>query len=323
MKKLMSIVLSSLAALTLCSTAFAANKTTSGFTLGMSGNEITHVTGANMLKYGGDDELSIPIKLPESYGSLRLVDEDVIEGDDVIGRISLKDNKLVLRAKFPSDMEEPEDYEVEATVRGSKNKEEVTFRVSGSVYYQDADGPVAPDKYREKKFVIVDFDENDEDNIRFKGGRLYTENLDSGIANLDISYAETMTEKLENKDIAFVNFPAAPRLDRNITVGLDADEGDCVYEISGKNVKKIDAKYKDGELTFSTRRLGQYVLTDGELSAAKDDTSSSNKPWTAGKDKTDTSSQQAGKPTVMDPSSTNIIANGNKPNPGTGAYPVE
>lgn len=294
MKGLVSGVLLGGMCLSLCSPAFAAAPAAEKPTIGMSGavNGVYHA--GRMSKYGSKTEVEIPLDVPDSVGHVRLADK-YIEGKDLIKSVTLKENKLVIKAAFPDDLLEPEEYAVEVTLRGDDG-EETPYRIEGSVYLQDSDGPVPPSDYREKKMVVVDFEENDCEEIRFKGGRLLVDGLYSGVANLDLDDAGRLEDKLHGQDVSYLCFLASPRLDREVTVCLDANPGDCVYDVSGDQPVRIDAQYHaaDRELRFSTRFLSHYVLTDGELIQEE---------------------------TAAQPDKSQENCEPGKTNPGTGAYP--
>lgn len=238
--------------------------------IGLKGME-NGVVRADLFKYGGNDEAEIVIEVPEGAGTIRLDRKDVIDGDDFIRKVSVKGTKLIVEGKFPSDLLEPEDYKLDVTLSGTTSGEKKTFRVEGTVYWQDSYGPVAPDEYREKKYVVVDFDGNDNETINFKHGCLMTDGLKSGVANLDVGYSSSSNTDADGLDLYTVNFTAAPRLDRNVTVCLDADEGNAVYEVKNGKLTKIDARFNKsaGELRFDARRLGEYIVTEKTLSSSE------------------------------------------------------
>lgn len=229
---------------------------------------VDSVVTAHLYKYGGDREIAIPILAPEGAGAIRLKDKEIVEGRDVIRKVSVSGKKLLVEAKFPYSMlDEPEPYKIEVTLEDSKSKATADFLIRGTVYWQATAEPVAPHEYHEKKAVIVDFDGNDGETLHFENGSIRTDGLKSGIANLDISYADSGAD-CEGLDVYTVNFLASPKLDRAVTVCLDADEGNCVYQVSGNGkLTKLDAVYNKsaGELRFTTRKLGEYVVTLQEL----------------------------------------------------------
>ncbi|MCI8650738.1 MAG: hypothetical protein HFG20_11555 [Anaerotruncus sp.] len=229
---------------------------------------VDSIVTAHLYKYGGDSEIAIPILVPEGAGAIRLKDKEILEGRDVIRKVSVSGRKLLVEAKFPYSMlDEPEPYEIEVTLEDSKGKATANFLIRGTVYWQATAVPVAPHEYREKKAVIVDFDGNDGETLYFENGSIRTDGLKSGVANLDISYADSGAD-CDGLDVYTVNFLASPKLDRAVTVCLDADEGNCVYQVSGNGkLTKLDAVYNKsaGELRFTTRRLGEYVVTLREL----------------------------------------------------------
>lgn len=308
MKRIITFALGAMMAMSLCTGALAASPLSvqpgNKPTIGISSGKDSAVT-TRLLKYGGEDTAKIEVSAPEGFGTLRLKDKDIIEGEDVVKSVSYKSGVLSVRAKFPPDMEEPEDFVIDTLFTGSANNQSFKVRVSGTVFLQDSDGPVAPHAFREKKFVIVDFEENDEDVIKFYGGRLETQDLMSGVYNLDISYAEPQDMDFEGKLLSSVNFIANPRLDRSIAVSLEADAGDCVYEIKNGKAVKLDTKFnaREGVLQFKTVRLGQYVLTSGELGADKADAGGASSV-----------------PTLQPSSPAQSVPE--KENPGTGAYPL-
>lgn len=262
------------------------------------------VAHADIFKYGGDDKAEFIIQVPEGSGAIRLEDKDIVDGRDVIKKVSVKGSKLVIEGKFPSNLLEPEDYTVDVTLSGSKSGEEETFRIEGTVFWQDSYGPVSPDEYRERKYVVVDFDDNDGETVNFENGCLRTDGLKSGVANLDISYAGSNID-CDGLDIYCVNFTANPRLDRNVTVCLDAEhETNCVYQVTGDKLVKIDAKYNKSaqELRFEAKRLGEYIVTEKELDSKKaDNNNSSNSSSQA-----NTSSSTAGSQTSSSTSSVEL-----------------
>lgn len=292
------------------------------------------VVTASLYKYGGDDEVEIPILIPEGAGTIRLKDKDIVEGRDVIRKVSVSGRKLVVEAKFPYDMlDEPEDYEIEVTLEDSKSKETAVFTIKGTVYWQESDAPVSPDEYREKKYVVVDFDGNDGEDIDFQNGSIRTDGLKSGVVNLDVSYSGTSVD-CDGLDLYTVNFLAAPRLDRSVTVCLDADEGNCVYQVSnGGKLTKLDATYNKsaGELRFETRKLGEYVVTEKEVkqedSEKKTDSTSSaadTKKDTASKENIPTATEKNPGTGAYGEGGKTVPNTGRfeKPNPNTGAYPL-
>lgn len=309
MKRIVTFALAAAMALSLCANAFAAStlsvKREEKATIGLSDGKDAAIE-TRLTKYGGENTAKIKVSAPEGFGSLRLQDKDILVGEDVIKSVSYKSGILTLKAKFPSDLEEPEDFVVDTLFTGSANRQSFKVRISGTVFLQDSAGPVAPHEFREKKFVVVDFEQNDGDVIKFYGGQLETQDLESGIANLDISYDEPQDIDFAGRMLHCVHFIASPRLDRTITVSMEADAGNCLYEIKNGKAAKVDAKFsaRDGHLQFKTCRLGQYVLTAGELPADMSGAASEG----------NTSVPQVTAPTQGSAPE--------KANPGTGAYPL-
>lgn len=285
---------------------------------------VNDVVTANLYKYGGDDEAEIQITAPQNAGTIRLKEKDIIKGRDVIRKVSVSGKKLMVEAKFPYEMlDEPKDYEIQVTLEDSGSGKTAVFTVKGSVYWQDTDAPVSPDEYREKKYVVVDFDGNDGQTIHFKNGSIHTNDLKSGVANLDISYSGSRRADFDGLDLYCVSFPANPRLDHSVTVCLDADEGNCVYEVgsSGK-LTKLDATYNksNGELRFETRRLGEYVVTEKALEKDSD-TAKSSSSSTASSSETDTEKKDGDDiPTAKEKHRDNDGSDESKTVPNTGRY---
>lgn len=226
---------------------------------------------ANLFKYGDDGKAEIRVETTNKDDSVKIASKNIVKGEDLIRKVYLQGNRLMIEGKYPYDLLEPEDYAVDVTLATKDDK--ITFRISGTVYWQDSYGPVQPGEFREKKYVVVDFDSNEGDVVNFKYGYINTSNLTSGIANLDVNYSGDLSADCDGKDLYSVNFPARPRLDRNVTVCLDADEGNCVYEVNGSKLTKINASYNktSRELRFETKRLTEYVVTEEKLGTSKKD----------------------------------------------------
>ncbi|MCI8443301.1 MAG: hypothetical protein HFG27_12360 [Provencibacterium sp.] len=306
MKRVVAFALGAMMALSLATSALAAQPLSlqlkNQATIGISGGQDTMVE-TKLVKYGGEDTAKIRIDAPEAYGELRLRDKDILVGDEVIKSISYRDGILTVKPKFPTDMEEPENFVIDTLFTGKDNSQSFKVRVTGTVFIQSSPA-AAPGSFKEKQCVVVDFELNDGDIIRFRGGQLETQELESGIANLDISYTEPQGVNFEGKLLHSVHFIANPRLDRAILVSFEADTGNVLYEVKNGKAVKLSAKYaaKDGFLQFKTNRLGQYVLLSGEL--------------------TDTAADKGANSVPTIKPAAPVQNNPEKQNPMTGAYPL-
>ena len=306
MKRVFAFALGAMMALSLATGALAAQplslRPVNPATIGISGGQDTMVE-TKLVKYGGEDTAKFRIDVPEDYGELRLRDKDILVGDEVIKSVSYRDGILTIKPKFPDDMEEPEGFVIDTLFTGKSNGQSFKVRVAGTAFIQPSPA-AAPGSFKEKQCVVVDFEQNDGDVIRFRGGQLETQELESGIANLDISYTEPQGVDFEGKLLHSVRFIANPRLDRAILVSFEADAGNALYEVKNGRAVKLSAKYaaKDGLLQFKTNRLGQYVLLSGELM--------------------DTAADKGTNSVLTITPAAPVQHNPEKENPMTGAYPL-
>lgn len=88
---------------------------------------------------------------------------------------------------------------------------------------------------------------------------------------------DVVDESPYDSTLTFYNFTTSPTFRQTVKAGLYADEGQkYVYSIdSNSKLTSISATMRDDYLTFSTKKLGYYVISDRKLSSSGSTSSSS------------------------------------------------
>lgn len=183
-----------------------------------------------------------------------------------------------------------------ATTGSSLEPVEVLGEVSvkGKTYFEDAQGKNQKEDYTKQKFnveidlawaaanavdgmdvttkTVYDFEAvptADEEDFAMTFGpfavKTDVKNMKKVLMACDQKDNEELLDAYVDADLVFVNCVASFRRTAEVTV--DLAEGEYLYEIVDGKLVAVEGEYDDWteELTFKTRKLGNYVISDTEL----------------------------------------------------------
>lgn len=319
MKKVLSLVLAAVMALSLSTVAFAAADIV--MVRGGAAVDMPPVTQnlSMMASNGEGQKLSVTIDTGASYASDFNITATVKKGSDVVKATVKKDDKKVEIQAIPDltwSVNKTAEYKVEIKVKSKKAADygQVTYTVSGVVSLKgdalanddigkvvklndvggssfDIGTAAGDDGYIIKvgdaiEDVTLNFTGIADPSMYMEFGKLYEQGTVNLVYNQKPAGYKDIQKANIDAELTFINFVAAPKFDVAGKLVVEADKGSYIYEIKDGKLAETKFAWDEtvGGYSMRTNVLGAYVVSDVELEVAAAGSAQETNPGTGAND---------------------------------------
>lgn len=312
MKKVLSLVLVAVMALSLATVAFAADI---DMIKGGAAVETAVTQNLSMMDRNGEGQkIEVKIDTGASYASDFNITATVKKGSDVVKATVKKDDKKVEIQAIPNmtwSVNKTAEYKVEIKVSSKKAADygKVTYTVSGIVSLKNdpltntSTGTVKDiknlssyDVTTANGYLIKASGSNEDVTLNFtelndvfaymEFSKLYEQGNVNLVYNQKPAGYKDIQKANIDAELSFINFVAAPKFDVAGKFVIEADKGSYIYEIKDGKLAETKFAWDDtvGGYSVRTNVLGAYVVSDIELEVAAAGSAQETNPGTGAND---------------------------------------